>query len=85
MKDLNKTEEFNPFSEKSKELITSMGNTEDFELCDISSEIQCSDCSSCWDAGIVTAPAANVEPSERNRQVNKEGKIRRPVNPRQRH
>ena len=39
MKDLNKTEEFNPFSEKSKESITSVGNTEYFELCEISSEI----------------------------------------------
>ena len=34
MEDLNKIEEFNPFSEKSKELIT-MGNTEYFELCEI--------------------------------------------------
>ena len=31
IQDLNKTEEFDPFSEKSKELITSMGNTEYFE------------------------------------------------------
>ena len=44
IKDLNKTEEFNPFSEKSKELITSMGNTEYFELCETSSNIQCPDC-----------------------------------------
>ena len=35
IKDLNKTEEFNPFSEKSKKLITSMGNTEYFELRDL--------------------------------------------------
>ena len=42
--DLNKTEEFNPFSEKSKELITSMGNTEYFELCETSSEVQRPDC-----------------------------------------
>ena len=34
-KDLNKTEEFNSFSEKSKQLITSTGNTEYFELCEI--------------------------------------------------
>ena len=39
IEDLNKTEEFNPFSEKSKELITSMGNTEYFELCEICSKI----------------------------------------------
>ena len=41
IQDLNKTEEFNPFSEKSKELITSMGKTEYFELCETSSEVQC--------------------------------------------
>ena len=34
--DLNKSEEFNPFSEKSKELTTSMSNTEYFELCETS-------------------------------------------------
>ena len=45
MEDLNMTEEFNPFSEKSKELITSMGNTDYFELCEIFSNIQCPDCS----------------------------------------
>ena len=39
--DLNKIEEFNPFNKKSKELITSMGNTEYFELCEISSKMQC--------------------------------------------
>ena len=43
IQNLNKTEEFNPFSEKSKELITSMGNTEYFQLCETSSEIQCPD------------------------------------------
>ena len=42
--DLRKTEEFNPFREKSKELITSLGNTEYFEFCETSSEIQCPDC-----------------------------------------
>ena len=40
MYDLNKTEEFNPLSEESKELITSMGNTVYSELCEISSTIQ---------------------------------------------
>ena len=43
MEDLNKTEEFNPFSEKSKEFITSTGHTEYFELCEMSSKIQCPD------------------------------------------
>ena len=53
IEDLNKTEEFNPFSEKSKELITSMGYTEYFELCEISTKIQCTHCSLYWEAGIV--------------------------------
>ena len=53
IEDLNKTEEFNPFSVKSKELITSMGNTEYFELCEISSKIQCPDCALYWEAGII--------------------------------
>ena len=48
IEDLNMTEEFNPFSEKSKHLITSMGNTEYFELCEISSKIQCLDCVFFW-------------------------------------
>ena len=40
IEDLNKTEEFNPFSEKkSKELTTSMGNTEYVEMCEISFKI----------------------------------------------
>ena len=50
IEDLNKTEEFNPFSEKSKELITSMGNTEYCELCEICSKIQCFDCALHWEA-----------------------------------
>ena len=53
IQDLNKTEEFNPFSEKSKELITSMGNMEYFELCETSSKIQCPDSSLYWEVAIV--------------------------------
>ena len=43
IQDLIKTDEFNQFSDKSMELITSMGNTEYFELCETSSKIQFSD------------------------------------------
>ena len=32
LQDFNKTEEINPFSEESKDLITDMGDTEIFEL-----------------------------------------------------
>ena len=73
MRDLNNTEEFNPFSEKSKELITSTGDTEYFELCEISSKMQCPDCSLYWEAGIVYCTCCKcMQPSERSRQLNKE-------------
>ena len=45
MADMNKTQKFNPFSKESKELISSMVNTESFDLCEISSTMQCPDCS----------------------------------------
>ena len=41
LQDLSKTEEINAFSERSKKLITDMGNTEIFELCETSSKKQC--------------------------------------------
>ena len=70
---LNKNEEFNPFSEKSKELITSIGNTVYFELCEISSKIQCPGCALYWEMGIVYCTCGKcMQPSERNRQLNKE-------------
>ena len=53
LQDLNKTEKSNTFSEKSKKLITDMGNTEIFELCETSSTKQCPDCNSYWEMGIV--------------------------------
>ena len=72
IEDLNRTEEFNPFSEKSKELITSMGNTEYFELCETSSKIQCLDCALYWEAGIMHCTCGKcMQPAERNRHLNK--------------
>ena len=72
MEDLNKTEEFNPFSEKSKELITSMGNMEYFELCETSSKIQCPVCALYWEADIVFCTCGKcMQPAERNRQLKK--------------
>ena len=43
-KDLNKNEEFNPFSGESKKLITDMDNTEIFALYETSSKMQCPGC-----------------------------------------
>ena len=57
---------------KSKELITCKGNTEYFELCETSSEIQCPDCALYWEAGIIFCTCAKcMQPTERNRQLNK--------------
>ena len=50
--DLSKTESSNPFCQKSKELMTSMGSTEYFELCEISSKTQCPDCALYWPVGV---------------------------------
>ena len=48
LQDLNKTQEINKFSEKSKKLITDMVNTEIFKLCETSSKKQCPDCALYW-------------------------------------
>ena len=73
MADLDKNQKFNPFSKGSKELIRSVGKTEYFELCEISSTIQCPDCSLYWEIGIVHCTCGNcLQPSERIRQLNKE-------------
>ena len=68
-----RAEEFNPFSEVSKELFTSMGNTEHFDLCEIFSNIQCPDC--VFYIGQLASQNSicgkNVQSSEKNRQLNK--------------
>ena len=74
VQDLNKTEEFNPLSEKSKELITSTGITEYFELCETSSKIQCSLLRLKLGSGrylLHCTCGKCMQPSERNRQLNK--------------
>ena len=64
IEDLNKTEEFNPFS--------GMGNTEYFELSESSSKIQCPDRSLYQEVGIVYCTCGKcMQLSERNRQLNK--------------
>ena len=69
---LKKTEEFNPFSEKSKKLITDMGNAEIFELCETSSKKHCPDCALYWEVDIIYCTCGKcMQPTERNRQLNK--------------
>ena len=56
--DLEKDQAFNPLSEKSKDMIRSMGNTEHFEMCEITSKVQCHNCVTYWTTGIVYCTCA---------------------------
>ena len=73
MADLDKNRKFNLFSEKSKELIRSMGNTEYFEMCEITSTVQCQDFLLYWETGIVFRTCGKcLQPSPKNRRLNKD-------------
>ena len=48
MADLNKNQKFNLCSEKLKEWIRSMGNTEYFDMCAITPNTQCTNCMTYW-------------------------------------
>ena len=52
-RDLEQSQQFNPFSEESKELIHEVGNIELCELLDMEPKAQCKVCLSYWDIGIV--------------------------------
>ena len=58
--DLNKNQKFNLFSEILKELIRSMGNTEYFEMCEITPNMQCTNCMTYWPKGMVYCNAQIV-------------------------
>ena len=51
--DLQQSNAYNPFSEKSKRMIQDMGNVELFELCETIPKVQCSECLLYWNQGIV--------------------------------
>ena len=51
--DLQQSNAYNPFSEKSKKMIRDMGNVELFELCETIPKVQCSECFVYWNQGIV--------------------------------
>ena len=51
LKDFEKSEEINHFSQESKDLITEMGNTEIFEFYETSSKRQSPDCALYWENG----------------------------------
>ena len=73
MADLDKNQKINLINEKSKELIRSMGNTEYFEMCEITSEVQCQDCLLYWEMGNVYCSCGTcLQPSQKNRKLNKD-------------
>ena len=51
--DLQQSNAYNPFSEKSKKMVRDMGNVELFELCQTIPKVQCSECLLYWNQGIV--------------------------------
>ena len=51
--DLQQSNAYNPFSEKSKKMIKDMGNVELIELCETIPKVQCSGCLLYWNQGIV--------------------------------
>ena len=51
--DLQQRQQFNPFSQESKEMIHEVGNVELCELLDMEPKTQCKVCLSYWDVGIV--------------------------------
>ena len=70
---LRKEPTISPFTEKSQELIRSMGNTEYFEMCEITSKIQCQDCSRYWEIGKENCTCGTcLRPSQNNRKLHKD-------------
>ena len=51
--DLQQSNAYNAYSEKSKKMIQDMGNVELFEFCETISKVQCSECLLYWNQGIV--------------------------------
>ena len=51
--DLQQRQQFNPFSQESKEMVHEVGNVELCELLDVVPKAQCKVCLSYWDVGIV--------------------------------
>ena len=73
MADVDENQKFGQFSEKSKELIRSMGNTEYFEMCEITLKVQWQDCLLYWEIGIVYCTCGTcLRHSQKNRKLNKD-------------
>ena len=68
--DLQQNNAYNPFSEKSKKMITDMGNVELFELCETNPKVQCKECLLHWNQGIVYCTCGHLlKESEASRRI----------------
>ena len=73
LKDFEKSEEINHFSQDSKDLITEVCNNEIFEFYETSSKRQCPDCASYWEIRLVFCTCGKCkQPTAMNRQYNKD-------------
>ena len=71
--DLEKDQAFKPFSEKSKDMTRSMGNTEYSEMCEMNSKVQCPNCLIFWATRIENCTCGTcLRPSDKNRKFNKD-------------
>ena len=70
--DLQQSDAYNPFSEKSKKMIRDMGNVELFDLCETNPNVQCSECLLCWNQGIVFCTCGHLlRESESSRHLHR--------------
>ena len=70
LKDFEKSEEMNHFSQESKDWITGMGNTEIFEFYETCSKRQCPDCALCLEIGIVHCTCGKcMQPTEKESTI----------------
>ena len=72
--DLHQNQAYNPFSEKSKDMIHSLGNVEYFEMCEISAKIQCPFCLTYCTKGIVCCRCVfSLHTTDKTRELNSDG------------
>ena len=73
LKDFEKSEEINHFSQESNDFITEMGNNEIFEFHENFSKRKCPDCASYWEIDVVCCTCGKcMQPSAMHRQYNKD-------------
>ena len=68
--DLQLSNVYNPFSEKSKKMIRDMGNVELFKVCETNPKIQRSECLLYWNQGIVYCICGHLLRENKSRRLN---------------